>query len=160
MKESKDFNLELSYKKLEAKYKLPDFEILTQDFDIEKIIDKEPIFLIREIRRVINDKITSYLQLFEVLINPTSPPMFIFKILKNTKREEKEKIQNFYDILSKTQIKVMQLDSVYIEDKEVEFINETFSTWQKMKHEIYSLFEHFETNFENNERVENSSYLN
>lgn len=157
--EQEDFDFEECYKELSKQHNLPNFEELAQDFDIEKIADKETDFLAREIRRAINEKITSYLQLFETLINPTSPPMFVFKILKNISTQEKEKIQDLYKTLSRTQIKIMKLDTVYSEKEEVKFINETFKLWQEIKPEIHTLFESFETNFENDGTSKERSYF-
>ena len=158
MKET-EFDFEAAYDALKENYNLPEFEILAQDFDIEKIADKETSFLAREIRRSINEKITAYIHLFETLINPSSPPMFVFKILKNTSSEEKESIQEFYKELSKTQIKTMKLDTIYSEKAEANFIKETFKIWQEIKPKINKLFESFETNFENGDISTKRSYF-
>ena len=158
MKET-EFDFEAAYDALKENYNLPEFEILAQDFDIEKIADKETLFLAREIRRAINEKITAYIHLFEILINPSSPPMFVFKILKNTSSEEKESIQEFYKELSKTQIKTMKLDTIYSEKAEANFIKETFKIWQEIKPKINKLFESFETNFENGDISTKRSYF-
>jgi len=157
--DSDQFDIENSYNNLKKNYILPDFNALTEDFDIEKIQDKETIFLAREIRRIINEKITAYIHLFETLINPTQPPMFVFKILKGISIKEKEQIQEFYNILSKTQLQIMKLDTVYSEKAEVEFINENFKTWQKTKTKIYRLFEILEENFENGNTEKERSYF-
>ncbi|MBS3088012.1 hypothetical protein J4226_05455 [Candidatus Pacearchaeota archaeon] len=154
-----DFDFEAEYEELKLKHNLPDFKALAEDFDIEKIADKETIFLAREVRRAINEKVTAYIHLFETLINPTSPPMFVFKILKNMSEQEKEQIQEFYKVLSKTQIEIMKLDTVYSEKDEVKFINKTFKVWQEMKTKIYSLFASFEINFENDDISKKRSYF-
>ena len=154
-----DFDFEAEYEELKLKHNLPDFKALAEDFDIEKIADKETIFLAREVRRAINEKVTAYIHLFETLINPTSPPMFVCKILKNMSEQEKEQIQEFYKVLSKTQIEIMKLDTVYSEKDEVKFINKTFKVWQEMKTKIYSLFASFEINFENDDISKKRSYF-
>jgi hypothetical protein len=157
--QEEDFDFEECYNKLKKKYVLPNFEALAQDFDIEKITDKEPGFLAREIRRIINEKITAYLHLFETLNNPSAPPMFVFKILKNISIKEKEQLQEFYKILSKTQIEIMKLDTIYSEREEVKFINKTFKMWQEMKFKVHALFESFEKNFENGDISRERSYF-
>lgn len=153
------FDFELEYADLKKQHSLPDFEQLAQDFDIEKIADKETIFLAREVRRVINEKTTAYIHLFETLINPQGPPMFVFKILKNMSDKDKEKIQEFYKALSKTQIQIMKLDTLYSEEAEIKFINETFKLWQDMKTKIHALFESFEANFEKDDTTNKRSYF-
>jgi hypothetical protein len=159
MEEQEEFSFEEDYETLKQKYSLPDFEALAEDFDIEKIAEKETLFLAREIRRIINEKTTAYIHLFETLINPTSPPMFVFKILKNMSEEEKKEIQKFYKILSKSQIEIMKLDTIYSEENEIKFIKEIYQTWQEIKPKINILFESFETNFENGDTSKERSYF-
>ncbi len=159
MKKSDDFDFEASYKRLRTRHELPDLELMYRDFDVGRISDREPTLLAREIRRVMNEKMTGYLQLFEALINPNGPPMFIFKILNKMSDGEKKKVRGFYDVLSMTQLKVMKLDSVYSEKSEVNFINETFRLWQKINQDIYALFESFENKFESSNVPEERSYF-
>ncbi|NPE26846.1 hypothetical protein HNV12_02480 [Methanococcoides sp. SA1] len=159
MEDQEQPTFEEDYTNLAKQYNLPDFERLSQDFDIEKISDKETGYLAREIRRTINEKISAYIHLFETLINPQSPPMFVFKILKNMSKKEKEQIQEFYKILSKTQIEIMKLDTIYSEESEAAFIKHSFQTWQEMKSKINKLFESFETNFENGDTSKERSYF-
>jgi len=153
------FDLEREYKLLRTKYSLPEFEEITQDFDVEKLYDKETLFLAREIRRTINEKITAYTHLFETLINPASPPMFVFQILKNVSTRDKEVMQYLYKTLSKIQLKTMKLDTTYSEKNEIDFINDTFEIWQNIKPKIYGLFESFEKNFENGNISKKQSYF-
>lgn len=157
--ETSEFDLKLAYGKLKLKHGLPEFEKLAEDFDIEKIENKESIFLIREIRRATNEKITAYLHLFETLINPNAPPMFVFSILRNSSDKNKNIVKEIYKILSKMQIEAMKLDTIYKEDAEVKFINETFKMWQGLKLRIYKLIENFEANFEEGETSQSRSYF-
>jgi hypothetical protein len=157
--ENEEINFKSIYEEIAMKYNLPKFEELAEDFDIEKITDKESDFLIREIRRTINEKISAYINLFETLINPTAPPMFVFSILRNIPAEDKEKIKEIYKTLSKTQIEIMKLDTVYSEEAEAKFVNETFLGWQDIKKEIYKLVEDFEASFEANGDSKKRSYF-
>jgi len=154
-----DFDLKLEYKALTLKHNLPDFRELAEDFDIEKINEKESSFLLREIRRVMNEKISVYIHFFEILINPTGPPMFIFTILRNISEEDKKTLKEIYKTLSKTQIEVIKLDTIYKEEAEVKFINEIFNLWQKMKPKIYKLAENFKIAFGKNDTSEKRSYF-
>ncbi len=152
-------DLKKEYELLKIQYSLPEFEAITQDFDIEKLYDKETLFLAREIRRIINEKITAYTHLFETLINPANPPIFVFQILKNVSTRDKEIMQFLYKTLSKIQLKTMKLDTTYSEKNEIDFINNTFEIWQDIKPKIYGLFESFEKNFENGNISKKQSYF-
>jgi len=157
--ENDDINFEEIYSELAKKHGLPEFKSIAEDFDIEKIQDKESILLIREVRRSISEKISAYIHLFETLINPSSPPMFIFSVLRNISTEDKDTIKKIYKALSRTQIEVMKLDTVYKEDEEARFINETFIIWQELKLTIYKLIERFESSFEEDDSDKKRSYF-
>ncbi|MFH1238310.1 MAG: hypothetical protein ABIH79_01545 [archaeon] len=157
--EDKDFDLAIAYDKFKQKYALPAFDKLSEDFDIEKTIDKEPIFLIREIRRTINEKISAYMHLFETLINPTATPMFIFSILRKIDEDNKEKIKDVYKKISRLQIKAMKLDTIYSEKSEVEFIKTSFNEWQDLKKIIFSIIEKFDESIEEENSLKERSYF-
>jgi hypothetical protein len=154
-----DLDFEVEYNELKEKYSLPEFKKICEDFDIEKVSDKDSDFLLREIRRVMNEKISAYLHLFETLINPTSPPIFVFSILRGASNSDKESMKEIYKILAKTQLEIMKLDTVYQESTEVKFIVNTFEMWQKLKPTIMSIIENFETNFEKDDSSKKSSYF-
>ena len=100
--ENDEIDFEETYNELAQKKGLPEFKEIAEDFDIEKIQEKESSFLIREVRRSINEKIAAYIHLFETLINPTTPPMFVFSILRNITTEDKETIKKIYSIITNT----------------------------------------------------------
>ena len=157
--EDKDYNLGTAYNKLKQKYTLPEFNKLSEDFDIEKTIDKEPIFLVREIRRTINEKLSAYTHLFETLINPTATPMFIFTALRRIDENNKEKIKDVYKKLSKLQIKAIKLDTIYSEQAESRFINDSFNEWQDLKKIIYEVIERFDENIEEDNSSRERGYF-
>jgi len=157
--ENEDFDFELAYNELKGKHDLPEFKKLAEDFDIEKVADKESIFLVREIRRVINDKLSAYMHLFETLINPSAPPMFIFSVLRGIKEEDKESIREIYKKLSKSQIEVMKLDTIYSEAGEVAFIKDVFADWQDLKKRIYKIIENLDENIEKDDTSRSRGYF-
>ena len=157
--EKEEFDFELAYNELKQKHSLPEFKILAEDFDIEKIAEKESNFLIREIRRIINEKLSAYMHLFETLINPSAPPMFIFSVLRGIKEEDKESIREIYKKLSKLQIEVMKLDTIYSEQGEIKFIKDTFAEWQDLKKTIYKIIENLDENIEKDDTSKNRGYF-
>lgn len=147
------------YKKIEEKFSLPTFEKLVEDFDVEKISEKEEGLLIRDVRRAITEKIAGYLHLFEMLMNPASPPMFVFSFMKNLSEQDKKEIKEIYKELSRIQIATIKLDTIYDEKKESEFIKKTYLTWQDLKKKVYQLVEVFEKEFEKNSETKEKSYF-
>ncbi|MEA3248460.1 MAG: hypothetical protein U9Q73_02015 [Nanoarchaeota archaeon] len=157
--EDKDFDLTTAYDKLKQKYELPEFGKLSENFDIEKTIDKESQFLIREIRRTINEKLSAYTHLFETILNPTATPIFMFSILRGIDEDNKKKIKEIYKKLSRLQIKAIKLDTIYSEQAEVEFIKNSFNEWQDLKKIIYGIIEKFDESIEEDNNLKERSYF-
>ena len=157
--EKEDFDFEGEYKKLKVKYSLPDFNLVAEDFDVEKLFEKESRFIIREIRRAIAEKLGAYLQLFEMFMNPSGPPIFIFSILRKLNSDERNKIKEIYNSLSKYQIEIMKLDIVYNEEKEADFVKIIFKDWQKLKIEIYDLIKSLEKDLKEDSTSRDSGYF-
>ncbi|VVB79698.1 Uncharacterised protein [uncultured archaeon] len=147
------------YLKIAKSYSLPDFEKLREDFDIDKTLETEDSFLLRDIRRTIVDKLSGYLHLFEGLINPSNSPMFVFSFMKTLSEKDKAEIKDIYKELSRMQIASMKLDTVYSEKSEALAVQNYFSDWQKLKKRIYSLVENFEKEFERISEEKNKSYF-
>ena len=159
-----DFFVELEkFKKeyviLQKKYSLPKFEELAEDFDIEKAVYRETSFVLRDIRRLIAERFGGYLSLFETLVNPSAPSVFIFSILKNLSSEETKDIKETYDTLAKIQIRMAKIDVIYSEKKEAEFIKNSYKEWEELKPKIFKLFEKIEEKMNNSEEKEKRGYL-
>ena len=125
-------------------HELPPFKQVTEDFDIEKVFEKESSFILRDIRHAILEKITAYSQLLETFQNPGSAPMFILNLLRNTNEKDKATIQETYSRLAKIQIDSIKLDTIYNEQNEATFIKETSEAWQEMKRTILDLIQKLE----------------
>jgi len=148
-----------NFESLKNKYSLPNFEELCKDFDIEKSFEKESSFLLREIRRTMTEKISSVLHLFENLINPSSPPMFIFAGLKKLEENDKKRIKEIYKIFARLQIKSMKCDSIYSEENEVFVITEIFIKWQEIKQDIFKILDKFENALDEENNYSDKSYF-
>jgi len=151
--------LKSEYSLLQKKYTLPKFEQLACDFDIEKSVYRETSFTLRDIRRIIADRIGSYLSLFETLVNPAAPSAFIFSVLKNMSAGELKDVKDVYETLAKMQIKMAKIDIIYDEKKEAEFINQASKDWQELKPKIFSMFDNIESKMNNKEEKESRGYV-
>jgi hypothetical protein len=163
-KEYIDFSKEIEklkkeYKPLQKKYSLPEFERLQEDFDIDRAVYRETSFILRDTRRIIAERLSSYLSLFEMLVNPTGPPAFFFLIMKNLKPDELKEIRKIYDILAKIQIRMLKTDIVYEEKAEAEMIKNSYKEWQDIKLKIRELIEDFEKKLENVSEEEKRGYV-
>jgi hypothetical protein len=155
-----EYDLKLEYNIIKKKFKLPIYSEMAQDFDIEKLNEKESDFLLREIRRAIGEKLSGYMHFFEILINPSSsPPLFLFSVLKSIDKQTRDKVNLIYKILSKFQIESMKLDTIYSEENEAKYVKEIFIEWQKQKKEIYKIIEKFKENLDENLEERKGGYF-
>ena len=135
MKEGNLERLKHEYSVLQKKYRLPSFEELNSDFDIEKIQERESEHLLRLVRMTMIEKIVAIVRFLEVFLNPTEAPtpLFIYAILKNVKQDTKKEIETMYKDLSKIELSSLSLDIDHQEKDEARFIIELAKVWGKEK---------------------------
>ena len=131
--------LKKDYEALRAKYGLPEYSRLVEDFNIERASDVETDYTIREIRKFMADKIFNYLRSVEALLNPSNVPMYVFSMVKTIGTDDKKKLSDIYKELAKMEIKIMQLDLNFSEKMEADFIKESFNLWQSIKKDLLEI---------------------
>lgn len=113
------------YKKFQEKYNLPNFTELNKLFDIEEL-DMETEFLLRKVRRIISDRIGSYLKFIEIMMNPVNSTFFFLKLVQKLDDKDKKVLSEINETLGKAEIELISLDLDYSEEKEAEFIKKIF----------------------------------
>jgi hypothetical protein len=151
--------LKAQYKKFQEKYNLPNFELLNQEFSIEKIAESGTEILTKEIRRFIADKIFNYLRFIETLLNPANAPMFIFSVIKSLNQEDKKRLTDIYEKLSEIDLELIKLDLESSEDKDAEFIKQVYNSWQEVKRNLIPIVGKLKNIKENNDEKSNSKYF-
>ena len=139
--------LKTEYLELHNKHRLPSFKEMNEDFYIEKIAENETDILIREIRRMVGDRLANYMRFIENLLNPVNVPMFVFSVIKLIGVEEKNKLQEIYKKLIQNEIKFVERDLEFEENKEAEFIRQSYELWQEIKKELANILEKVDKNW-------------
>ena len=152
-------NLKQDYEKIQRKHDLPSFEELNKDFQIEKVAEIKTDFLVREIRKFMADKFSNYLRFTEAVLQPMNTPMFIFSIIKSVGTEEKKKLTDIYKKLVKIEVRLIELDIKFVEEKEVEFIKESYEVWQEIKKDMLGVVESIKKNWDNKSEVNGKGYF-
>jgi len=156
---SKLEEMKKKYKGIQKKYNLPDFEKLNKDFQIEKAAESETDFLVREIRKFIGDKMMNYFKFIESLLNPVNAPMFVFSIIKLIDSEEKKRLSEIYKELMKKEVKFIELDLEFDEEKEAEFVRKSYEFWQEVKKDILKIIENINRKWDDKFEVNNKGYF-
>ena len=89
-------DLKEKYEVLAKKHKLPGFEELNANFEIENI-RKESEILIRVIRKVMMTKITNFMNFIEMVQNPVNAPRFYHAFIRAMGVDDKKELDKIYE---------------------------------------------------------------
>ena len=155
--EDKKFDLKEEYNKL--KYKIPKFEELDYEFELSSANIKDKNFLIRSIRRRLNDKVIFYCRIIEGLLYPNANNLIGMLEVKSFNEDEKEKMSKIYKKLMEFERQSLSLDVEPDEKKEVEFINNLFKEWKKFKDEMIKITKKMKESWHLEEKEEKDNYF-
>lgn len=151
--------LKKEYSEIKKEHNLPDFNHLNENFYLEKLVDIETDFLLREVRKMIADKMINYLKFFEAFMNPSTAPVFIHSIMKTLDNDSKEKIKKVYERLSKREVELIDLDLIYDGKKEADFINGFTKEWNEMKKDLSGVVDIINKNWNTKVKGNNKDYF-
>ncbi len=151
--------LRKNYEKLRKKYSLPGFEELNEDFEIEKIDNKDSLTLSREVRRKMIEKNLSYFKFLEMFLNPSSSPIFFHALISHMDSKSREKLEKLYFKLGKFELDSVGLDNNYSEDGDAKFIKNLFKEWQEIKNEFGEIINSLERVWEKEIEEKDRGYL-
>ncbi len=132
-------DLKNDYEALRKKFNLPSFQLLNEEFEIERIAEHETDLLLREVRKSITEKAIAFLRFFELMINPSSAPFFLLSIMKDFSISDKKLVEKIYKKLCEFEIKAIALDLKYNEKAEVEFIKYSVKKWQELQDDLQDI---------------------
>ncbi len=133
------------YSGLQKKHKLPDFDELNLNFDIGKIKRDSGNFL-RDIRRIMVEKLVYYNKLVELMINPSGATPILLMLLKEITNEDKKIIDSVLNSFVELEIESHKLDVFSTETGEAKLINQINNVWKNKKDEVMSLIRILERN--------------
>ena len=127
--------LKSEYDKLVVKYKLPSFKELNEAFEIDRI-ERDTDCVLREVRKIMMDKIIGYVRFMEMMINPSqAPPMFML-FLKNVDGDERKTIEKVYKSFVELELHSLKLEIDYSEDEEAKAIKNILNIWNNTKGDL------------------------
>lgn len=130
-------NLKEEYERLRKNHKLPSYEDLDKEFELLYVTKLEEIkFPLRFIRRRMNDKIAWFCNMLQNIIQPNPGSIIGLEESKFFSNEDKEKMIKLLKELMFIERESLILDIDYDEKKDVEYINNVFSRWDKIKKEV------------------------
>lgn len=161
VEENSSKNLEKLKKEFEVfkkKYSLPSFYELNKHFDIEEV-EVESDFLLRKIRRIISERIGAYSRFVDIILNPSSAPVFFFKVLKRLDKSDKEILAEIYETLGNFEIELLSLDLDYSEEREADFIKKSYEIFNNnVRIKFLEIVKKLNNKSESSHKESNGSY--
>jgi len=124
--------LKMDYAPLAKKYKLPDFDGLNRDFEIEKI-EKETDYVLRTIRKAMMEKTVNSLGFLEMLMNPVNVPRMYLACVKSLTSEDMKTIDRIYRTFADLILASLEREVNYSEQGEAEMIKLIYNKWAAVK---------------------------
>lgn len=128
-------NIKEEYNKL--KYKLPKFGDINNEFELEFIKDKP--FLLRQVRRRMNEKVIFFCRIIEGLLYPTQQHIINVTEVKNFSEDKKKDAHKIYKGLMQYERQSLLLDVTPNDKEDVKFINDVFNFWKRTKQQMESI---------------------
>ena len=151
--------LKKEYEILRKKFDLPTFKEMNEDFEIEKLQERETETLSREIRRLMTEKNSAYLKFIEMFMNPSASPMFVMALVKGIDSEGKKLLEELYSQIGRFEISSINLDNIYDEKKEIAFIKKFFIEWQQIKPKFERITQSVENSLDKKYEKSSKGYL-
>jgi Rad3-related DNA helicase len=153
--------LKIMYENLAKKHNLPSFDEMNSIFEIGRI-EINSGNLIKDVRKFAIEKISHYVRLIEIMLNPSqASPMFLM-LLREINSKDKKIIEEVFSALIELEISSYYLDIESTESKEVESIKKIYSVWLSHKKNLTYLVEILERNskLSNNQKGKSKDYFN
>jgi hypothetical protein len=129
----------LEYQKIAKEHKLPDFNFLNENFEVELENIEEGDLIIRKVRKQIVEKISYHIRTLEAFLNPSNAPLFVMNMLKGFGTQEQELVKGLYDKLGDFEIDSFGLEIEYSEQKEIEFIKNVCDDWKNIISDLHKI---------------------
>lgn len=130
-------NLKEEYEKLRKLHKLPNYEDLDKEFELLYISGLEEIkFPLRFIRRRITDKISWFCNMLQNILQPNPGSLISLEESKFFSDADREKLISLLKELMYFERQSLMLEVNFNEKEDVEFVNDVFTKWGKIRKEI------------------------
>ncbi|KHO53984.1 hypothetical protein J4476_02775 [Candidatus Woesearchaeota archaeon] len=157
MAKEENFDIKTEYEKISKKYKLPEFEKINDDFEIDFIEKKE--FLTRAIRRRMNDKLLFFARIIENVIYPNSHSQIIAYENSVFSEERKLELVKVHKQLMIFERRSLLLDIETAEEKDIEYIRDLLLRWEEFKNELKEVAETMQESWKTNIEEKEERYF-
>ncbi len=156
--EKENINIKEEYEKL--KHKLPEFNRLNEEFEVSRIESEyKKEFLLRDIRRKINDKLIFFCRIIEGLLFPTHANIISMLESKFFDENTKKRVLDLYKQLMIFERESLRLDIIPDDEKDARYINDVFNKWLEYKKEMKNIVDIMQDAWRKEEKIIPDNYF-
>ena len=104
------------------------------------------------------DKVVNSLGFIDMLLNPVQAPRIYQSFIKNISAEDKQLIENLYEIFGRLSLDCMPLELDYSEKNETDMIKKIFNSWKLSKDDFKKLLTRVGNPVQNHTKKEKSYF--
>lgn len=152
-----EFDIIKEYEKIQKKFKLPEFEELNKEFELEALDKKE--FLMRAVRRRMNDKVIFFCRIIENVIYPNGQSQistYEAGFFDDDKKNELAKLHNKLMIFERQSL---LLDITPEDNGDAEYIKTLTGGWKNFKSELKEVVLTMENSWKNTVEEKEERYF-
>lgn len=157
-----DFDFKKEYEKLKKKYSsLPDFKRLNDQFEFSAMKDfpEDKEFLLRNIRRKINDRFVNLSRFIEEVLNPNPGSIVGITESKNFNIKDRERLRDLLKNLMLLERKSLLLEIEFDNNREVEFIKNALNSWNGIKSDFKPFIKTMMDSWDTEEEKQTNHYF-
>ena len=145
------------YAAFEKKYKLPHYDELNQEFELLYFTNVYEIpFVLRFVRRRMNDRISTFAHTLQVLLHPNPGSFISLEESSFLTDEGKHKASSLLKELMKFTRESTLLDVNFDEKKDAAFIRDAYLFLKNVRGDLYSLLEKVKKGWESQAKEESN----
>ena len=131
-------DIKKQYQELAKKHKLPDFDRLNMEFEIENI--DETGFLLRSILSKIGEKVEFFLGTLGEMLHPDSSNIYSIQEYRFFDESERKRLFDIYRMLMSWSRNSIEVSLMCDEKEEAKLINALLDEWKTLKPELIRYF--------------------
>ncbi len=149
-------DLKVVYGVLQAKYKLPDYDALNNQFDIDTIETKEK-YVAKDIAHKVFEQLENYRKIMESMLQPE---MSILNMQESEfiSEEMHERILDYARQLMRIDRRLLIAELENTESDYAEFIIDAYNTWQPLQKQFLIIVKHLEESWKTKRKGKQSQH--
>jgi len=140
------------YEKLKQKFSLPDYDVVNNELEISSIETED--FLIRQIRKKVEERIINLIEPLSSLLQPSAESMIDMHECRFFDDKDKKAIIDIYKKLMILSRQALEADIEHDDNVDAAVINDFFKEWNILKKDVLAFMKKMKVCWEKETEIE------